>query len=197
MPKKSSLKLEIIFSGFGGQGILFAGNFFALAGILAGYQATFLPVYGPEMRGGTCNCTTIISTSEIASPVVKEPNVLVLLNLPSYQKFIPHLQRGGVAFLNSDLIPEDRIQEDQNLYLRRKFVALPMTSLAEKIGYPLLANMVAVGALLAFFKPFPPKILELALRRMLKGDKEKFLEVNRKALAEGIRYIESQGLPNP
>ncbi len=189
MKKAKNYKIEIIFSGFGGQGILFAGNLFALAGVLAGYHATFLPVYGPEMRGGTCNCTTIISQTEIASPVVKEPDVLVLLNLPSYLKFMPRLKRKGIAILNSDLIPERMIFEDTKFNIGKRFIIIPMNSLSENTGYPQLANMVAVGALWATLKPFDKKYVEKALKEMLKGGKEHFLTPNLEAFNSGIEFL--------
>jgi 2-oxoglutarate ferredoxin oxidoreductase subunit gamma len=189
MNKAKNYKIEIIFSGFGGQGILFAGNLFALAGVLAGYHATFLPVYGPEMRGGTCNCTTIISQTEIASPVVKEPDVLVLLNLPSYLKFMPRLKKKGLAILNLDLIPEEVILKDDKLYQGKRLLKIPMNSLSENIGYPQLANMVAVGALWATLKPFDKKYIEEALKEMLKGGKERFLAPNLQAFNSGIEFV--------
>ncbi len=189
MKGAKNFKIEIIFSGFGGQGILFAGNLFALAGVLAGYHATFLPVYGPEMRGGTCNCTTILSQTEIASPVVKEPDVLVLLNLPSYLKFIPRLKRKGIAILNSDLIPEEVILKDERLNQGKRLIKVPMNSLSENIGYPQLANMVAVGALWTILKPFDKKYVEEALKEMLKGGKERLLAPNLEAFNSGINYL--------
>ena len=192
---KNYKKIEIIFSGFGGQGILFAGNLFALAGVLAGYHATFLPVYGPEMRGGTCNCTTIISQHEIASPVVKEPDVLVLLNLPSYFKFMPRLKKNGIAILNLDLISEEVLREDASRYSAARFIRIPMNSLSESVGYPQLANMIAVGALWAVLKPFDKKYLERALKEMLKEGKEHLFAPNVEALNSGIQYLANLSTP--
>jgi len=192
---KNYKKIEIIFSGFGGQGILFAGNLFALAGVLAGYHATFLPVYGPEMRGGTCNCTTIISQHEIASPVVKEPDVLVLLNLPSYFKFMPRLKKNGIAILNLDLISEEVLREDASRYSAARFIRIPMNSLSESVGYPQLANMIAVGALWAVLKPFDKKYLEKALKEMLKEGKEHLFTPNVEALNSGIQYLANLSTP--
>jgi len=189
MKNAKNFKIEIIFSGFGGQGILFAGNLFALAGVLAGYHATFLPVYGPEMRGGTCNCTTIISQTEIASPVVKEPDVLVLLNLPSYLKFMSRLKKKGLALLNSDLIPEEVILKDDKLNQGKRILKIPMNSLSENIGYPQLANIVAVGALWATLKAFEKKYIEEALKKMLKGGKERFLAPNLEAFKAGVEFV--------
>ena len=115
------MKLEMILSGFGGQGILFAGNLLAYCAMIADYRVTYLPVYGPEMRGGTCNCTVIISSEEIASPLVSNPSFLLIMNMPSFNKFVPRLKKGGKAIINSDLVNPEEIKDITKYEKKYKF----------------------------------------------------------------------------
>lgn len=185
------MRFEVILSGFGGQGILFAGNLLALAGMYQGYQVSFLPVYGPEMRGGTCHCTVIISDREISSPLVKEPSYLIILNLPSFFKFIPRLKSGGLAIVNSDLVERRETEEFHNLTMDKKILWLPLSSLAEQAGSPLALNMCAIGAFNGLLKLFSEKIFKKALREMLGKDKAHLFEVNLRAYLKGKSAIKN------
>ncbi len=189
--KKKSMKYEIIFSGFGGQGVLFVGNLLALAGMYQGFNVSFLPVYGPEMRGGTCHCTVLLSDKEIASPLVYEPGYLVIFNLPSFLKFIPRLKRGGLALVNKDLVKVEEIEHYETLCANKKILWLPLNTWAEAIGMPLALNLCALGALNKLLGLFPEEILIKALREMLGKEKLPLLEANLKAYRKGFEEVEA------
>jgi len=183
------LRLELIVSGFGGQGVLFAGNLIALASMTANYNVTYLPVYGPEMRGGTCNCTVIISDKNIASPLVSRPSFLIIMNYPSFVRFIPALKKGGSAIINSDLVKPESIENLKELEKKYKFYFIPVTTLAESLNTPFLANLCAVGAFYQITKLFKRKHLEEALKEILSKGKAHLFEPNLKAFEAGAQYI--------
>lgn len=183
------MRFEIILSGFGGQGVLFAGNLLALAGMYRGYQVSFLPVYGPEMRGGTCHCTVVISDKDIASPLVKEPGYLIILNLPSFLKFMPRLKRGGVALVNEDLVKRDEIENYEELTHHKRVIYVPFSSLAEEAGAPMALNLCAIGAFNGLLKLFSEDIFVKALREMLGKSKAHLFEANLRAYLKGIEAI--------
>jgi len=180
------MKFEVILAGFGGQGILFAGNLLAQAGMEAGLKVTFLPVYGPEMRGGTCNCTVVLSDREIASPVVSRPRALLIMNQPSFEKFVPRLRKGGLAVVNSTLVPEELAGE----FSDRNFLFVPADELAEEEGYPGLGNMAALGALVAASKVVPPEKVLSELKSLLPPTRKHLLEPNRKIFKRGYAFVE-------
>ncbi|EPR44021.1 Pyruvate/ketoisovalerate oxidoreductase [Desulfovibrio sp. X2] len=132
---------DVIIAGFGGQGVMLIGNLLAYAGMHAGLNVTYIPVYGPEMRGGTANCTVVLSDDDIGSPIIHAPLGLIALNRPSLDKFQPRLQNGGVFIVNSSLIDEGLIDKE-----RVKALAVPCNDIADKLGNSRLANMVALGA---------------------------------------------------
>jgi len=183
------LRIELIISGFGGQGVLFAGNLIALSAMREGYQVTYLPVYGPEMRGGTCNCTVIISENEIASPLISRPSFLIIMNYPSFVKFIPALKKRGTAIINSDLVKPEEIKNLDILKKKYKLYFVPVTSLAESLNTPLLANLCAVGAFYEITKIFNKKIFKKALKEILGNTKAHLFEPNLKAFELGANYI--------
>ncbi len=187
------MKLEVILSGFGGQGILFAGNLLALCGMLEGYQVSFLPVYGPEMRGGTCHCTVIISDKEIASPLVLEPSYLIIFNLPSFLKFIPRLKRGGLALVNSDLVRKEEIENFEELVSGKGVIFLPLNSLAEEVGAPQGLNMCALGAFNGLLEIFPERVFKRALKEMLGEAKAHLFEPNFRAYKRGFEEVKKLG----
>jgi 2-oxoglutarate ferredoxin oxidoreductase subunit gamma len=184
------LRLELIIAGFGGQGVLFTGNLIAQASMLADYHVTYLPVYGPEMRGGTCNCTVIISDNPIASPLVLNPSFLIILNLPSFLKFIPRLKNKGRAIINSDLVKPEKIDNIEALQKKYKLYFVPVNSLAESLGKPMLANICALGAFYKISKIFSKQNFEEALKYMLGESKAHLIEPNLKAFELGSKYIE-------
>lgn len=134
---------QIIISGFGGQGVLFAGQLLAYAALEEGKHVTWIPSYGPEMRGGTANCTVIISDDEIGSPQVRHPSAVVALNPPALIRYAPMVKPGGCLVLDATLIDARSGRTD----LRE--VALPAKDIAQRLGFPQMANVVAVGALVA------------------------------------------------
>lgn len=136
------MQTEVIFAGFGGQGVLFAGQVLAFAAMDAGHDVTWMPSYGPEMRGGTANCTVVIADEEIGSPTVKNPTAAVVMNLPSLDKFEPLVTTGGVLIVNSSLVNRDPTRSDVN------WLMIPAQEIAESIGPRRLLNMVMLGALL-------------------------------------------------
>lgn len=183
------MRLEIILSGFGGQGILFAGNLLALAGMYQGYNVSFLPVYGPEMRGGTCHCTVIISDKEIASPLVLEPGYLIILNLPSFLKFIPRLKKRGLALVNADLVKPEEIANYSDLIKGQEIISLPLNTLAEEVGASMSLNLCALGAFNGLLEIIPEKIFKKALRDMLGKSKAHLFEPNLKAYLRGFAEV--------
>ena len=185
------MKLEVILSGFGGQGILFAGNLLAQTGMVADYNVTYLPVYGPEMRGGTCNCTVIISDKEIASPIVKNPSFLIIMNYPSLVKFLPRLKHNGRAIINSDLVSSESVEDLEALKKKYRLYFVPVNSLAESIEKPFLANLCMIGAFYKITGLFSKEQFKKALKAILGEKKAHLFEPNLKAFELGAEYIES------
>ncbi|SHH90751.1 2-oxoglutarate ferredoxin oxidoreductase subunit gamma [Clostridium collagenovorans DSM 3089] len=171
---------EIIFAGFGGQGILSMGKFLAYAGMDANMNVSWLPSYGPEMRGGTANCSVIISDDLVGSPIVTDPKTLVVMNRPSLDKFEEHIVSGGLVIIDSNLIDRELTRDDIEV------IRIPAQEEAAKIGSSKIANMVLLGALVEKTKIVPMEVLIEALRA---HGKEKFFEVNKAALAKGAEYV--------
>ncbi len=159
----------------------------------AGLQVTFLPVYGPEMRGGTCNCTVVLSDREIASPVVTYPSALLIMNQPSLDKFLPRLRPGGLAVVNSNLVSPEKVQEAS----RAKLVFVPADDLAEEEGAPRLGTMAALGALVAVSEVVPPEKVLSGLKTLLFPEKKAFLEPNRKVFRRGWEFGQAYKLGEP
>ncbi len=134
------MQRDVIMAGFGGQGILLIGKMLAYAGMHAGKEVSWLPSYGPEMRGGTCNCTVVISDKPVGSPVIRSPRAVVAMNLPSLEKFEPDLREGGLLLINSSLINRGAERDDVTV------VEVPANEIATDLGNPRGANMVALGA---------------------------------------------------
>jgi len=177
---------QCIFAGFGGQGTLLIGKFLACAGLMEGKEVTWLPSYGPEMRGGTANCSVVVSDKPIAAPVVTAPNSVIAMNLPSLLKFEPTVKPGGTLIINSSLTDQKSSRDD----LRVAYV--PATEIAEQVGNPKGANVVILGAYLAM----NPQIVAVdtvieAMKEELGPRKMKFLEGNIRALHAGIEYIKT------
>ena len=134
---------DIVLAGFGGQGILFLGKIIATAGMIEGKEVSWIPSYGPEMRGGTANCSVVVSDKRIGTPVVSRPNVLVAMNRPSLEKFEPKMAEGGFLLINRTLIEIPHIRTDIDV------AYVEITGLAGDLGNPRLANVVALGSLIA------------------------------------------------
>ena len=170
---------QILFAGFGGQGILFSGKFLAYEGLLEDRQVSWLPSYGPEMRGGTANCSVILSDDPIGSPIVSAPDILIAMNLPSYDKYEGSINAGGYAFIDSSLIHREAARKDiQTVYV-------PATQIATDNGLEGLANMVMVGKVIKETNIIPFENIDRALEKVISARHQNLAEANRKALALG------------
>lgn len=176
------MQTEILIAGFGGQGVLFAGQLMAYAGMENGLEVTWIPSYGPEMRGGTANCTVIISDEEIGSPLVRHPKVLLAFNRPSLDKYEGTVAEGGLIVVNSTMV--DRSVDRANV----RSVMLPANDLAEALGDRRLTNMVMLGAMLVNQPVLPVEALEKALENHIPDRHRKLLPSNVKALRKGAEY---------
>jgi len=174
------MKYEIICAGFGGQGVLTIGKFVAQAGMAEGKHVSWLPSYGPEMRGGTANVMTVVSDEPIASPIVSYPDILVALNQPSLDKFAASVRANGIVIVNSDMCPNCCKRTDV------KIVSAPMSTMAKEIGDTLVLNMVALGAIIGKTGVIKYETLEANLTGYLKAKNPDLLEMNLKALKKGM-----------
>jgi 2-oxoglutarate ferredoxin oxidoreductase subunit gamma len=170
---------EIIISGFGGQGTLFAGQLLAYAAMDSGHQVTWIPSYGPEMRGGKARCTVIVSDEEIGSPLVRRPSAAIVLNLPSMEAFEPALKPGGVLVVNSSLIPMESERDDITVHY------VPATDLAIELGNVRMANVVCLGALVETTGVVSLDAVAQALDDHLPKRHRKLLGLNKQALQKG------------
>lgn len=173
---------SFLFSGFGGQGILFAGKFLAYKGLTDGKQVSWLPSYGPEMRGGTASCGVIISDEPVGSPIVTNPDVLVAMNLPSLDKYESAVNPGGIIFADSTLIERKVEREDVTVYY------IPATKLAGENGIPTLANMVIMGKLLAVLGDNSEEGIAAALGKVISARKAAMYDANYTAMKLGADY---------
>ena len=180
------MQKEIIISGFGGQGVLFAGQVIAYAAMDTGKEVTWIPSYGPEMRGGTANCTVVIADHEIGSPLVKNPPLVIALNLPSFDKYEPMMQTGGTLVVNQSMVDRGAKRDDINV------VFVSANEIAEQIGDKKLTNMVTVGALLAALPEVTLETLEGALKAHLPARHQHLLPKNYEALRRGFESAKEQ-----
>ena len=171
---------EFIFAGFGGQGMLLIGKFMAMACMLDGKHVSWLPSYGPEMRGGTANCSVIVSDEDVASPLVDMADCIVAMNLPSLDKFESHVRPGGTLVINSSIIERKSERTDINV------VYCDAMRIAEEVGNPKGANVAILGALLEKEPIVSVDKMVEAIRIELGERKAKFLEGNKKALIAGM-----------
>lgn len=172
----------ILLAGFGGQGILFAGKQLALAGMKSGKQVSWLPSYGPEMRGGTANCSVNIDNEPIGSPLVTKPDILLAMNLPSFQKFENSVVPGGVMVIDSSLIEVKTKREDVKAYY------VPATRLADQNNIKGLANVIMLGRLLKATKIYELDYFKTCLVEATPKSKPQLGELNIKALDIGYNY---------
>ena len=173
---------EILLAGFGGQGILFSGKFLAYDGLLEDREVSWLPSYGPEMRGGTCNCSIILSDSKIGSPIVSNPNVLVAMNLPSLDKFENAAVPGAKIFVDSSLVERKIERDDVEVYY------IPATKLASDENLPGLANMIMIGHVIAKAGVMPYENVETTMKKLVPAKKQNLIELNIKAVELGYNY---------
>ncbi|MCL4870490.1 MAG: 2-oxoacid:acceptor oxidoreductase family protein [Anaerolineae bacterium] len=173
------METSIIIAGFGGQGVLFAGQLLAYAGMDAGKNVTWIPSYGPEMRGGTANCTVIISDQPIGAPIVAQPDVAVVLNQPSFDKYVNLVKPGGLLLVNSSLVTSVCGRDD----IQTAYIAA--NTLAEEAGNVKLLNMALLGALLARRPILTLEQLEQSLVNHVGASKAHLLELNKQVLQRG------------
>ena len=176
--------MRILVAGFGGQGVLFLGKLIAHAGVLLGKHVTWLPSYGPEMRGGTANCAVILSDTPIGSPMVSEPDVLIAMNLPSLSAYQARVCEGGEILYDASLIREAPEREDVRLR------GLPATRLAAEAGLEGLSNMILLGAFLLDCLPLDESQLRHALEQTVPKHKAHLIEANLHAIAIGKQAAE-------
>ena len=174
--------VQFLFSGFGGQGILFAGKFVAYKGLIEDKQVSWLPSYGPEMRGGTASCGVIVGDEPVSSPIVTSPDVLVAMNLPSLDKYEASVAPGGIIFMDSTLIERRVKRTDVTVY------EIPATKLASDNGIPTLANMIIVGKILKVLGQFNKDDVDAALKKVISAKHANMMEANYKAMQIGADY---------
>ena len=174
---------EIIIAGFGGQGVLLMGRLIAQAGMLEGKHVAWMPSYGPEMRGGTANCTVIVSSEEVASPVVPNPITLIAMNQPSLDKFEPMVVKDGIIVVNQSLVSRDISRDDIQV------VKVPANDIANELGNLRVANMVALGTYIARSKSVKMETVFEALEQTLDKRQEKIIALNKEALKRGAKIV--------
>ena len=173
---------QILIAGFGGQGILFAGKFLAYKGLMEDKQVSWLPSYGPEMRGGTANCNVILSESPVGSPIVTAPDVLIAMNLPSLEKYVNDVVPGGQIYLDSSLIDATVARTDVQVFY------IPATQMAKEESIPTLANMIIIGCLLENNPQLSFAGTEAVVSKLVPTSKAEFVELNLKALKLGQSF---------
>jgi len=176
------MQQEVIIAGFGGQGVLFAGQLLAYSAMDEGREVTWIPSYGPEMRGGTANCTVVVSEEEIGSPLVKNPTAVIAMNLPSLDKYEDLVAKDGVLVVNSSMINREVKREDI------KVVSIPGNDIALEMGSERSLNMIMLGALLANLELLSLEAVERGLDAHLPERHKKFLAANKEALRKGAEY---------
>jgi len=180
------MQKEILIAGFGGQGVLFAGQVLAYAAMDTGHEVTWIPSYGPEMRGGTANCTVVIADEEIGSPLVEMPPAVIALNLPSFDKYESLVQPGGVLVVNESMIDRKAKRDDITV------IYVPGNEIAEACGNRRLLNMVTTGALLAAFPIIGLDDVKAALKAHLPAKHQKLIPNNFDAMDKGFAHAKAQ-----
>ncbi len=170
---------QILIAGFGGQGILFAGKFLAYKGLMEDQQVSWLPSYGPEMRGGTANCNVILSDTPVGSPIITAPDVLIAMNLPSLQKYVDSVVPGGQIYVDSALIDAKVERKDVQVFY------IPATQLAKEENMASLANMILVGSLLENHPELDFAGVDAVVNKLVPPKKAALIDLNMKALSMG------------
>ena len=176
------MNMQILIAGFGGQGVLFAGKFLATKGLIEGKNVSWLPSYGPEMRGGTANCSVIISDDPVGSPIVNEPNCLIAMNLPSLRRYENSVVPGGMILVDSTLINEKVERNDVSVFY------VPATKMAKDEGFSTLANMILCGKLIKESADLKFENTDEALKKVIPPRKANLLDINLKALKVGYEF---------
>jgi 2-oxoglutarate ferredoxin oxidoreductase subunit gamma len=176
--------IDAIIAGFGGQGVMLIGNLLAYAGMKDGLNVTYIPVYGPEMRGGTANCTVVLSQEDIGSPIIHRPKSLIAMNRPSVDKFQPRVADGGVHIINSSLIDMELADT-----ARLKCFAVPCNEIADGLGNTRMANMVAIGAYVQATGIIPLSAVIDSLENVISPHYHKLIPANTKAIEAGAAHV--------
>ncbi|MFA5676321.1 MAG: 2-oxoacid:acceptor oxidoreductase family protein [Christensenellales bacterium] len=177
---------QIIIAGFGGQGVLTMGQLIAYAGMTEGKNVSWLPSYGPEMRGGTANCNVIVSSQPVGSPVVTDADAVIVMNRPSLEKYESYIVPGGKLFINSSLIKCEVSRADVNIY------RIPANDIAAKAGNPRVANIAMLGAYLTVSGAVSRKSVDNAVKNLLGELKAHLIPVNQTAMDEGAKCVRGQ-----
>lgn len=177
------MKKEIIISGFGGQGGLAIGKNLAEAGMAEGMNVTWAPSYGPEMRGGTANCSVVLSDKPVGSPIFNHPTELIAMNEPSLEKFEAGVVPGGTVFVNSSVVTDKVSRPDLTAYY------IPCAEIADEVGNPKVGNMVMLGAYVAATKILKTETIEVMIHEMFTGAKAKLVPLNIEAFHRGMACI--------
>ena len=177
------MKKEVILSGFGGQGVMSIGKNLVEAAVEEDLEASWVPSYGPEMRGGTANCSVVISEKPIGSPMFAASTELIALNEPSLEKFEAGVQPGGAVFVNSDVVTDRVRREDLSAFY------VPCAKIAEEVGNPKVGNMVMLGAYVAKTGFLNPETIETMITQMFTGPKAKFVPLNIEAFRRGMACV--------
>ncbi|MEW5772760.1 MAG: 2-oxoacid:acceptor oxidoreductase family protein [Thermodesulfobacteriota bacterium] len=175
---------DVIIAGFGGQGVMLIGNLLAYAGMHQGLNVTYIPVYGPEMRGGTANCTVVISEEEIGSPLIASPTSLIIMNRPSLDKFQARLKKNGIQIINSSLVDPELADKKKT---RPYFV--PCNEIADKLGNTRMANMVALGAYVRATGCVSLKSVKDSLKSVISSHYKHLIPKNADALQAGADFV--------
>lgn len=178
---------NIIAAGFGGQGIMAMGQLIIYAGMLEGKHVSWLPSYGPEMRGGSANCSIVVSSDPVGSPVISQATDVIVMNGPSLEKFEPNVEPGGNLFINSSLCNIEPKRDDINIF------TIPVSDLANEVGNPKVANMIMLGAFLAATELVKLESVVKAFTKVYGDSKKKLLPINERALATGIDAVKAAG----
>lgn len=176
------MREDIIFAGFGGQGIMFMGKALSCAAMKNNRFVTWMPSYGAEVRGGTAHSMVIISSDSIASPLVKEPSVCIVMNKPSFTKFEPKVKKNGLLIVNKSLVDGKSERTDMDI------LEIPATDIAFKLGNSRIANMIILGALLAKKPILPLDALEDSLESVIPKSRHDIIPINREAIKKGYEY---------
>ena len=177
------MEKQFLIAGFGGQGVLLIGQLIAKSAMLEGKEVSWMPSYGPEMRGGEANCAVVVSDEAIGSPLVTEPLILVAMNNPSLRKFMPKMPKNGLLLYNSSLIEGTNLRDDIHV------IAVPCNTIADSLKVPRVANMVMLGALQDATKAFSIDSLLTVMTDWLGEKKAHLLEVNKTALGMGRAMV--------
>lgn len=173
---------EIIIAGFGGQGVLVMGQLITYAGMIEDKAVSWFPSYGPEQRGGTCNCSVVVSEGEIGSPLVTVPTAAIVMNGPSFDRFEPKVAPGGLLLYNSSLVHKQSIRDDI------RTIGVPANEIADELGNPRVANMVMLGSFLEATGLVKEESVEAALKEVLAERHHHLIPLNMQALERGRAY---------